>query len=137
MKVKVVYYTKSGHTETIAKAIGAELNVEVASMDEPLNAQVDVLFLGASLYKMGIDKKVFKFVDDLNAEKIGSVALFSTSAISDSGYVKLKKRLVDKGIKVHEEHLHCKGEFLMLNKNHPNVDDVNEAKKFAKSIVNN
>ncbi|WP_305767799.1 flavodoxin domain-containing protein [Candidatus Epulonipiscium viviparus] len=135
MKTKVVYFTKSGHTETIAKAIAEELNTEASTIDDPLTEQVDILFLGASLYKMGIDKKVLAFVDSLDATKIGNVVLFSTSALSDSGYGKLKKRLEDKGISVRSEHFHCKGAFMLLNKHRPNTDDVIAAKKFASDIV--
>lgn len=136
MKVKIVYYTKSGNTEKIANAIGEELNAKVSNMDSPLKEQVDILFLGASVYKMGVDKQVLSFIDSLKPDEVGSVALFSTSAMSDSGYPKLKKTLMGKGIEVHEEHFYCKGKFMMFNKNRPNSEDINEAKRFAKSIVN-
>ncbi len=135
MKAKVVYYTKSGNTEKLAKAIGEELNADVANMDNNLREAVDVLFLGASVYKFGIDKQVLAFIENLNTKEIGTVVLFSTSAMSDSGYPKLKKSLEGKGIKVHEKHFYCRGEFMFANKNRPNADDITDVKAFAKSIV--
>ena len=137
MKSKVVYYTKSGNTQKIANAIGEELNIEVSNIDNILNDTVDILFLGASVYKFGIDKEVLNFIDNLDPNKIGSVVLFSTSAMSDNGYQKLQKRLNSKNIKVHSQHFYCKGEFMMLNKNRPNDSDIVQAKEFAKSIVQN
>ena len=135
MNTKVVYYTKSGNTEKIAKAIATELNVEASDVNCNLTEQVDLLFLGASVYKFGIDKKVLDFIDKLDANRVKKVVIFSTSAMSDSGYPKLKKRLTDKGINVSDKHFYCRGEFMMFNKNLPSVEDVNEAKKFARSII--
>ena len=135
MKSKVVYYTKSGNTKKIADAIGSELSCQVSDMDAPITDEVDILFLGASVYKFGIDKKVLSFIENLDAKKIGKVAIFSTSAMSDSGYPKLVKALSNKGIKVCDKHFYCKGEFMIANKNRPNADDINDAKKFAKSAV--
>lgn len=137
MKTKVVYFTKSGNTEKIAKAIGEELNAAVSNMDQPLKEPVDVLFLGASVYKFGVDKKVLDFIGSLNANEIGSVAVFLTSSMADSGTPKLVKKLTAKGIKVHDEHFYCKGEFMFMNKNRPNENDVDQAKKFARSVVKN
>ena len=135
MKAKVVYYTKSGNTKKVASAIGEALNCQVSTVDTPISEKVEVLFLGASVYKFGIDKKVLQFIDGLDAKKIGKVVIFSTSAMADSGYPKLVKKLKDKGIAVSEAHYYCKGAFMMMNKNHPNQADVNEAKAFAKQIV--
>lgn len=135
MKAKVIYYTKSGHTQQIAEAIGEELGCQVTNMDVALDEFVDVLFFGASVYKFGIDKKVLEFIDTLDPNMIGNVVIFSTSALSDSGYSKLVKKFTSKNIKVSESHYYCKGEFMLLNKNHPNLDDSQAAKKFARSII--
>lgn len=135
MNTKVVYYTKSGNTQKIANAIGEALNCKVENMDSPLEQPVDILFLGASVYKFGIDKKVLNYIDNLNAKSVGAIAIFSTSAMSDSGYPKLVKRIKSRGIPVCEDHFYCKGEFMLVNKNRPNVDDVKAAENFAKRIV--
>ncbi|ONI42090.1 hypothetical protein AN396_00540 [Candidatus Epulonipiscium fishelsonii] len=134
MKAKVVYFTKSGHTKQIADAIGEELKCPVTNIDVPVTEAVDILFLGASVYKFGIDKQVLDFIDNLEPTLIGSVVLFETSALADNGYHKMSKKLTAKGIKVCENHYHCKGAFMLINKNHPNEDDINKAKQFATSI---
>lgn len=135
MTAKVVYYTKSGNTKKIATAISSELKCNISSIDEYEVEKIDILFLGTSVYKFGIDKKVLNFIDDLDPKTIKNVVIFSTSAMSDSGYPKLVKRLNAKGFKVSENHFYCRGEFMFANKNRPNDDDLQQAKKFAKSFM--
>ena len=134
MKSKVVYYSKSGNTKKIADAIALELNCEVTDINTPINESIDTLFLGASVYKFGIDKQVLSFINSLDSNLVKNVVIFSTSAMSDSGYPKLVSALKDKNIVVSEKHFYCKGSFMMMNKNRPNLDDVNDARQFAKSI---
>ncbi|MFI3211918.1 MAG: flavodoxin family protein [Eubacteriales bacterium] len=135
MKAKVVYYTKSGNTKKIADAIATEVGCVAVDMDQTITEELDVLFLGASVYKFGIDKKVVEFIDSLDSKKFGNVVIFSTSAMSDSGYPKLVDILTKRGFQVSNQHFYCKGQFMFANKNRPNQDDVNSAKQFAKSII--
>lgn len=135
MNTKVVYYTKSGNTKKVADAIANEVGCEAQNLENSSAVSADVLFLGASVYKFGIDKAVLNFIAGLDSNAIGSAVIFSTSAMSDSGYPKLVKAFEARGIKVQEEHFYCKGEFMFANKNRPNTDDLASAKKFAKEIV--
>ncbi len=137
MKSKVVYYTKSGNTKKIADAFGTALSCEVTDTSKTLNEFVDVLFLGASVYKLGIDKSVIEYINNLDSKIVGSVVVFSTSAFADSGYSTLVKAFADKAIKVQDKHFYCKGSFLMMNKNRPNENDINTAKVFANEIMQN
>lgn len=135
MKAKVAYYTKSGNTKKIADAIASEVGCVAQNMGQSINEEFDVLFLGASVYKFGIDKEVVKFIDTLDSSKIGKVVIFSTSAMSDSGYPKLVDILSKRGFHVSNQHFYCRGQFMFANKNRPNQDDVNNAKQFARTIV--
>lgn len=135
MTAKVVYYTKSGNTQKIANAIGSAIGCAVTTTDTPLTAYVDVLFLGASVYKFGIDKAVQDFISSLNPQLVGCVVIFSTSAMSDSGYPKLVKLCANKNITVSDKHFYCRGEFMLANKNRPNADDVNAAARFAADVM--
>ncbi|WP_409967916.1 flavodoxin family protein [Bengtsoniella intestinalis] len=135
MNASVVYYTKSGNTKKIADAIGVEVGTQAGTIDNALTQPVDLLFLGASVYKFGIDKAVLTFIDTLTPAMVGKVAIFSTSAMSDSGYPILCKALAAKGIPVVDQHFYCKGKFAFANKNRPNEEDVQNAKTFAKSAM--
>ncbi len=134
MSSKVVYYTQSGNTEKIANAIAAELSCEATTIDTPLSEAVDNLFIGASVYKFGVDKNVIAYVEKLDSTKVGQAIIFSTSSMSDSVYPKLSKLLTAKGIKVCEKRFHCKGEFMIMNKNRPNAEDLTDAKNFAQQF---
>ncbi len=136
MNTQVRYYTQSGNTKKLAEAIAAVAGCSAQTVDSPMTEAVDVLFLGASVYKFGIDKSVIQFIDQLDATKVKAVAIFSTSSMSDSGTPKIAKRLEAKGIKVLSQHFYCKGQFMFANKNRPNQDDVAAAKAFATSVVN-
>lgn len=136
MSFHVTYYSKSGNTRKIADAIASTVGCSSATVDTPLNDTVDVLFLGASVYKFGIDPQVLAYIDRLDPAKVGQVAIFSTSAMSDSGYPKLVDRLTKRGIKVASTHFYCKGSFMFANKNRPNQDDVNRAMQFAQGFYN-
>lgn len=135
MKTQVAYYTKSGNTKKLADAIGSQLDCKVSDIDTPITGDVDVLFLGASVYKFGIDKKVLAFINNLDPKSIGSVVIFSTSAMSDSGYPILVNKLTNAGIKVSEKHFYCRGQFMFANKNLPNADNLTAVKEFAQNII--
>ena len=46
MKIAIRYYSKTGNTEKLAEAIGEAIGVAPKTIDEPLNEDVDILFLG-------------------------------------------------------------------------------------------
>lgn len=135
MNAKVMYYTQSGNTQKIAQAIAAQVGSQAEPIGHPLSEPVDILFLGASVYKFGIDKKVLAFIDTLSPAMVGKVAIFSTSAMSDRGYPIMLKALSAKGLTVTQSHFYCKGKFGFANKNRPNQDDVQAAKAFAQAIM--
>ncbi|MGV8907216.1 MAG: flavodoxin family protein [Acetobacterium sp.] len=136
MKNLVVYYTKSGNTEKLATAIGEELSCTVQTIAEPIANKVDILFLGASVYKFGIDKKVIAYINDLDAQKIGSVVIFATSGkLENVAYSKMAELIAAKGIKVEAENFYCKGKFLSMNKNHPDEEDLKAVRDFAKAMI--
>ncbi len=135
MKMQVRYYSKSGNTKKIADAIGEELKCDVCDIQSAITEKTDIFFLGAAVYKFGIDKLVLNYIDNIDPNLVGEVVIFSTSAMSDSGYPKLVKKLQSKGIKVSDKHFYCKGQFAFANKNRPNESDVENAKKFAQGFL--
>ncbi|MCC8195513.1 MAG: flavodoxin [Ruminococcus sp.] len=135
LKVAVRYFSKSGHTKKVAEAIAGALNCTAMPTSVPVDADVDLLFLGASVYWGGISSDVKKFIDELDKDRIGKVVVFSTSALAERAYPQIKQRLQDKGIRVEERNFYCRGEFTALHKGHPNDDDLKAAKKFACAVV--
>ncbi|MCR3758117.1 flavodoxin family protein [Clostridium felsineum] len=135
IKMEVRYYTQSGNTKKIADTIAEALDLKAFSIKTPINKKVDLLFLGASVYWGGINKNMKEFIDNMSAENIGRVAIFSTSAMKENAYTEIKKRIEKRGIKVEERDYYCKGSFKIFNKNKPDIEDLQRAANFAKSFL--
>ena len=85
MKVEIRYYTRSGNTKKLAEAIAKAVGVKARTVDEPLKEDVDILFLGSSVYAYGVDDSVKKFISNIDV-RIGKVVNFSTAALIKSTY---------------------------------------------------
>ncbi len=133
-KVEVRYYSKTGNTARLADAIGKELSVKAKSVDDPIDGNVDILFLGSSVYGAGVDAKVKTFINSLDS-RVKKVVNFSTAAILPSTYGQIKKLLGEKGISLDEREFHCRGEFKFMHKGRPNAQDIKNAREFARNIV--
>lgn len=132
MRYAVRYYTKTGHTKKLADAIAEELGVESLPITEPVDEQVDILFLGNSYYAFNIDPEVKEFVMSLDREKVGKIVNFGTAALLNSTYKKVKAVADRVGIPMDEKEFHCRGEFKSIHKGRPNEEDVRAVVEFVK-----
>ncbi|WP_410320061.1 flavodoxin family protein [Methanobrevibacter sp.] len=135
MKIAIRYYTKTGNTKKLAEAIGSAINVEAKTVDEPLTENVAILFLGSAVYAAGIDKRVKEFIENIDVN-VGKVVNFSSAALIESTYSKVKKQVEQKGLKMSEDEFHCRGAFKFVHRGHPDETDLKNAQEFAKRIVN-
>ena len=87
------------------------------------------------MYAFTIDINIKKFVGSLTKENVREIVNFSTSASDTSTHKKVNKCIKDKEIKMNELHFSVFGEFLKMNKGRPNENDLEEAKKFARKVV--
>ena len=134
MKFAVRYYTKTGNTERLAKAIAKELGVEALPISEGLKEKVDYLFLGNSWYAFNIDPEVKEFISTLSSDLVGKIVNFGTAAMLNSTYKKVKAEAVKVGIEMDQREFHCRGEFKGLHKGRPDQNDLNAAIEFVKQF---
>ena len=134
MKVAIRYYTRGGNTKKLADAISEAIGVDAKTTAEPLTEDVDILFLGSSVYAYGVDDEVKKFIRGINV-KVGKVVGFSTAALIKSTHKQVAKLLAEKHILFDDEEFACKGSFAMLHKGKPDGSDCKAAAAFAKKIV--
>ena len=134
MKVEVRYYTRSGNTKKLAEAIAKAVGVEARTVDEPLKEDVDILFLGSSVYAYGVDDNIKKFISNIDV-RVGKVVNFSTAALIKSTYKQVGKLLEKKGITQAEEEFYCKGSFGSIHKGKPDEKDCKAAAEFAKKVI--
>lgn len=133
MNIAVYYYSRGGNTKKLAEAVADALGVSANDITEALQEKVDVLFLGSSLYAGGFDPSVGEFIAN-NADKIGTIVSFGSSASNMSTFKKVKALALEKGIEVCDEYFNCPGRFLLMHKNRPNKADLDAAASFAKSV---
>ncbi len=134
MKIAVRYFSRGGNTKKLADAIGNALGVEVLSVSEPLKEDVDVLFLGSSVYAYGVDDEIKRFVNELSV-KVGHVVNFSTAAVIKSTYKQVSKLLQEKNITLEKEEFACRGSFGPMHKGKPDEEDLRKAADFAKEVI--
>jgi flavodoxin len=134
MKVAIRYYTRGGNTKKLADAISEAIGVEAKTTSEPLTEDVDILFLGSSVYAYGVDDEVKKFINGINV-KVGKVVGFSTAALIKSTHKQVAKLLAEKQIPFADEEFACKGSFAMIHKGKPDAEDCKAAADFAKRII--
>lgn len=130
MSIAVRFYTRSGNTEKLAKAIADKLSVPAESIDKALEEKVDFLFLGCSYYAFDMDENVKVFLKE-NMDKIGKIVLFGTSAMMKSMKKPMKKVVDELGIEIAEEEFHCAGSFGPMHKGKPDEEDLKAAQAFA------
>ena len=131
MKVEVRCFSKGGNTKKLADAIAGALGVQARGVDAPLEARADALFLGASVYAGKPSPEVTAFIRR-NAEKIGTIVVFGTSASGKSTHAAIRAAAADCGVKTAEMFYHCPGAFLFLHRNRPNGKDCAAAAEFAR-----
>lgn len=134
MKVAVRYFSRGGNTKKLADAIAEAVGAEALTTDVPLTEDVDILFLGSSVYAYGVDESVKKFIAG-NKVKIGKVVNFSTAALVRSTYKQVAKLLAGKNIPMAGEEFYCRGSFGPMHKGKPDAEDLKRAAEFAKKIV--
>lgn len=135
MKIAIRYYSRGGNTTKLAKAISEAVGVEAFTTDVPLKEDVDILFLGSSVYAYGVDDHVKQFIDGIDV-KVGKVVNFSTAALVKSTYKQVGKLLAAKNIPQAKEEYYCKGSFGPMHKGKPDARDLKNAQVFARNIVN-
>lgn len=134
MNIAVRYYSRGGNTKKIADAIAKVAGVEAKPVSEPLDGDVDILFLGSAPYAFDIDDEVKKFINNIDVS-VGKMVNFSTSAVIKSTRKYVEKALAGKNIPLATEEFSCKGEFIKLHKGKPDENDEKAAADFAKNII--
>lgn len=137
MKIRVMYYSRSGNTKKVADAIASSvgLKAETVPPSFPLE-NVDLLLLGTGIYAGKPHSKLRQFVESLNVKRVKNVAVFGTCGGQDSAVKQVQDILKNKGVNVVDEAFLCKGRtFFFISRSHPDENDLKEAQGFAKRVV--
>ncbi|MGB4658894.1 MAG: flavodoxin family protein [Mobilitalea sp.] len=133
--IAVRYYSKTGNTKKLAERIAATAGCKAETIEVEFSEKVDILFLGASVYYAGIDKKMKEYIAGLDRNKVGKVVVFSTSALAERAFPSIKKHLSSKNIKVEADDFYCRGQFAVLYAGKPDEKDLTAAEEFTRKII--
>ena len=135
MRIAVRYYTKTGNTEKLARAVAEAVGAEALPVSVPVTESVDILFLGNSYYAFSIDPEVRKFVASLDKALVGKIVNFGSAAMLNSTYKKVKAEADRAGLPMDPREFHFRGEVKGVHKGRPNAEDLKAAAAFAKKII--
>jgi len=131
MNIKVVYFTKTGHSKKIAAAIGEALSVEPMSIDDnPSIFGVDLLFIVSGIYNGVSAPEVIQFGEKLKPSMAQRVAIVTSSSFGKDTQQKLSLTMKGNYIEVLGECI-VRGSFAVISMGHPNKKDFNTAIDFA------
>lgn len=134
MNVSIRYCSRSGNTKRLADSVANAVGTNAESVEVNLSERADIVFLGSSVYAGGFDPTVKTFIEN-NADKIGMIALFGSSASGSSNLQKISELAEKNEIKVFPEAFNCFGHFLFLHRKRPNSSDLEAAAEFAKKVT--
>lgn len=136
MTTNVVYVSKSGHTEKLAKAIAEECGCTALNLSEPhILDDPECLFIGAGVYSGKINQNLFDYISQLPANKIKCAAIFTSSVTKKDRTEYLINTLRSKGIEVFPEQFSCYGSLAFFKRNRPNAEDIEAVKAFARRVL--
>ena len=136
MKVKVLYFSKKGNTEKVAKAIAEAAGAESEMVPPAYPCENEKLvFLGSGSYGGKTHSTMEKFINTLTTERVKNVALFGTYTGNVDSLDAMKKQLVERGINVLDNQFTCKGKSMFKNRSNPDENDIKAAKDFAKKVL--
>lgn len=133
-KLQVFYSSKTGNTETMAKAIA---RIQKTKCDKippayPVEGQ-KLILIGLELGKGAVDKQVKDFISDLKPERTKNVAFFVTG--NSSGLDELKAILKEKQVNVLDDVYTCEVKSGLFKSGKVSSSDVQAAVDWAEKVI--
>lgn len=136
MKYSVIYKSRRGNTEKVAKAIGNELGVGTIDIDSSHTLpDADILFIGFGIYGGKVDESLIHYLNNLPANSYRGAVLFCTSFLKVDRCELVENMLRSKNIGVYPKHFLCRGRAFFFAKDRPNERDLKRAASFARNVM--
>ena len=146
MKSLVLYYSKSGNTEKVARAIAKGLKAELKEVEEIENVfGYELICIGTPVHALAPAKPIKKFLEelpDLPGKK--GAGFYTMHAFGDKRTLRIiKKGLENRKVKFLGG-FSCRGTSSIFgdigpkifNKGKPNKEDLKKAEDFGKKLLN-
>lgn len=83
MRTAVRYYSRTGNTKVIAKAIAEAAGCQAETIEVPLEGATDLLFLGGAVYWGKIPGALKTYIKSLSMQQVKCVAVFTTAGVEE------------------------------------------------------
>lgn len=146
MKSAVIYYSETGNTEKVAKAIAGAIAGEIKRVEEVKPDELidyDLIFIGTPVHGSRPAKKIGDFLDKLPQLSGKKAAAFCTTHIGGDKmtFRIIKEKLEKRGV-IFIDSFSCLGWSRLIgnfgprifNRGCPNEEDLKKAVEFAKKI---
>ncbi len=156
MKTIVLFSSKGGNTEKIAKEISSELNCQCVKINKDFDSSIldlndfELVFVGTGVYAAKPNADMLNYLNEINLTNSRQFAVFMTwfgRGTSDKpAFDKIKTAIEAKGQRTLESCYECQGEghtfmtrgisrLIGHNANgHPNTEELSAARKWAKEV---
>lgn len=133
---QVIYFSRGGNTKKLADAIAAELNVDAIEVNRAsLKSKTGTLFLGSGCYGGEPGRDVLTFLNNNEFEGL-RVALFGTSGGGAGRELASMSKILEEKGAIILGRFACKGKtFMIINRRHPDDNDLVEARRFARETI--
>ena len=146
MKPIVVYSTRSGNTKKVAEAIASELNcpcLQITSDSAAVSINdYDTVFIGTGIYKGQPHQDLLGYLQTVRLNGKKQFALFMTcfgwgKNVAEKNVIDTLGGALDaKGQRMLNNHFSCFGGGLgFVKRGHPDAEELDAAKKWAREIV--
>ncbi len=130
------------NTEKVAKTMAEAMNAMVAKVEDvkPEDlAAYDLIGFGSGIYGGKYHKDLFDLIDKLPKTDKKAFVFSTSGGLNEQSSKPIKEKLMDKGFRIVDE-FNCPGAvgvgfLVMKNKGHPDEKDLENARAFAKKLV--
>ena len=135
--ISVIVDSRGGNTRKVADAIADELGIKATDVTISPPDDAKILFLGSGTYGGKPGEAMMKFIGSGNFSG-RKVVIFGTSGSLAGGQnmtIAMADTLKQKGTIILGSY-HCRGKTFLVNWGHPNKEDLDNAKNFAREMLN-
>ncbi len=144
VRALVVYYSETGNTEKVARAIARGLGAEAVNVKDVKDvSEYDLLCVGTPVHYFGPAKPVLQFLDSLPSTpgKMGAAFCTFHNTGNEKTIQVVRRKLEEKGL-TFLGGFSCKGQSRIVanigprvfNKGRPNEEDLRKAEDFGRSL---
>ena len=136
MKCAVVYFSRTGHSRKLAKAVASALKTGAENIEnDPMFSGIDLLFIAGGIYGGASDPVMLRFADRLDPALVKKAVLVTSSAGGSRGQDQVRAILERNGIEVLKDEYKCRGNFLLISLRHPSQKEIDGAAAFAVRVT--